>query len=221
MSKQSGLVSQNETFLDQWPIAATIITVSFGTFAAYLTRPEMAVQAGSVLLIGGGAVLIWAFIERRHSYRARTLLAGGVVAICLGIACLGLAKSTALVPGPEDSQSQPLPVAQKAGTPGAAQQPGSVGMTFTNVEPDVAQRLGLDFKDHAGAYVTAVDDGAPAKAAGIRPNDVVREFDRRTVTNRSDLIRFIHDSVPGSTVTGKVWRDREAKEFLIVVGTKP
>ncbi len=48
-----------------------------------------------------------------------------------------------------------------------------------------------------GAYVARVASGSPGEAAGLRPGDIVTEFNMRTVSNAGDLERSIAGLLPG------------------------
>lgn len=60
------------------------------------------------------------------------------------------------------------------------------GMRVQPLSPDLAGKLGLD-RDETGMVVTGVVPGSPAAEAGLRPGDLIKEVERRTVRNREEL----------------------------------
>jgi serine protease Do len=64
---------------------------------------------------------------------------------------------------------------------------GKVGLGLQTLTPDVASSLGLE-RGTRGAVVTDVVKGSPADAAGLKPNDVVVEVDRRPVNSSEETV---------------------------------
>ena len=62
---------------------------------------------------------------------------------------------------------------------GPSDEQGRLGITVTEITPDVARQLGVSSTE--GALVTEVVPGSPADEGGIRPGDVIREFNRNPV----------------------------------------
>jgi serine protease Do len=65
----------------------------------------------------------------------------------------------------------------------------SLGITVQNLTPEMAKGLGL--KKGTGVVVTGVESGSPAADAGIRTGDVIREVNRRPVTDVQDFVQQI------------------------------
>jgi hypothetical protein len=57
-----------------------------------------------------------------------------------------------------------------------------------------------------GAKISYVTIGSPAFMAGVRPGDVIREFDRHTVANASELRQAVAAHHPGDRIEIRVWR---------------
>jgi serine protease Do len=72
---------------------------------------------------------------------------------------------------------------------------------------DLTEQLGDYFGTSQGALVVAVDDGTPAKAAGLKAGDVITKVNGESVRNTNDL-RSKLGSVKGET-TITVMRDRK------------
>ena len=77
-----------------------------------------------------------------------------------------------------------------------------VGVSLNNLDPRVAERLGL--KSAQGALVTEVQPGSPAERAQLEPGMVVVEADRKAVPNAEALAQVIRKAPPGSTVLLRV-----------------
>jgi serine protease Do len=79
------------------------------------------------------------------------------------------------------------------------------GMTIEPLTPDVARELRLP-SGKGGAIVSNVSRSSPAFNAGVAPNDVILEVNRKPVSNVSQVKRALDDAAPGSTVFLVVWR---------------
>ncbi len=72
---------------------------------------------------------------------------------------------------------------------------------------DLTEQLGEYFGTSGGALVTAVDDGTPAKAAGIKAGDVITKINGAVVRDTNDLRRKLADASGDTTIT--LMRDRK------------
>ena len=101
---------------------------------------------------------------------------------------------------------------------------GSVARAYLGVALDreftqpEAHRLGL--VRPVGARVEAVTEGAPAAAAGIRPNDVVLEFDGRPIEDDDHLMSVVGTTEVDRVVTVVIFRDKERIELQIPVARR-
>jgi serine protease Do len=82
---------------------------------------------------------------------------------------------------------------------------GRIGLSMTAVPRDGYQDFGL--KSRAGAVVSQVSPNGPAEKAGIKPGDVVVEFNGRPIANTTDLQKMVSASKPGTSVALKVMRN--------------
>jgi serine protease Do len=82
---------------------------------------------------------------------------------------------------------------------------GRIGLSMTAVPRDGYQDFGL--KSRAGAVVSQVTPNGPAEKAGVKPGDVVTEFNGRPITNTTDLQTMGSASKPGTSVALKVMRN--------------
>ena len=81
---------------------------------------------------------------------------------------------------------------------------GFIGVSVQPVTPDIAAGLGLPAT--AGALVAAVYDGGAAKAAGVRPGDVLLRFGPADIKEPRDLSRAVAGTAPGTNVRVTAWR---------------
>src|SRR5690606_1681159 len=90
-----------------------------------------------------------------------------------------------------------------------------LGIEFTPVERNTARRHGLP--EGVGVLVTAVSEGRPAAAAGVREGDVIVRFGGIEVTDVHELHDRITWSTPGARTTLELVRDGELVGPLEVV----
>ena len=72
---------------------------------------------------------------------------------------------------------------------------------------NLTEQLGEYFGTSQGALVTAVDDGTPAKTAGLKAGDVITKINGETVRDENDLRRKLGAARGETTIT--VMRDRK------------
>ena len=82
---------------------------------------------------------------------------------------------------------------------------GRLGVTIQPLSPELAKSFGLAQQD--GALVSSVAEGSPAAQVGVRPGDVVVEYDGHKVGRTTDLSRMVAATPAGKQVTMKVMRD--------------
>ncbi|MFQ5457333.1 MAG: DegQ family serine endoprotease [Myxococcota bacterium] len=64
-----------------------------------------------------------------------------------------------------------------------------LGLTIREITPDIARQL--ENEDRAGVLVAQVAPGSPAADAGLRPGDVIREVNRKTIKNPDEFARAL------------------------------
>src|SRR5438094_816561 len=82
---------------------------------------------------------------------------------------------------------------------------GYLGVTIQRVTTDLAKSFNLP--DAHGALVTSVAEGGPAKGAGLRPGDVIVEYDGRRLARSDELPRLVGETLLGRDVPLTVVRD--------------
>lgn len=88
-----------------------------------------------------------------------------------------------------------------------------------NEDPELAQSFGLDRP--IGALVVQVYEGTPAAEAGLRPGDLILEFDGQEITRFSDLAPLVGATPPGSEVDLTVVRNGDEITVPLTVGELP
>jgi serine protease Do len=92
---------------------------------------------------------------------------------------------------------------------------GRIGLSMRPVPREDYQDFGL--KSRAGAIVSQVTPGGPAEKAGIKPGDVVTEFNGRPVTTTTDLQKMVAAIKPGTSVGIKVMRNSKEQTLHATV----
>jgi serine protease Do len=82
---------------------------------------------------------------------------------------------------------------------------GRIGVGIDKVPIDGYQDFGL--KSRMGAVVNMVEPGSAADKGGIRPGDVIVEYNGRAVPSTNDLIKMVTATKPGTSVPVKVMRN--------------
>jgi serine protease Do len=100
-----------------------------------------------------------------------------------------------------------------------------VSMNRQPFTPAMAKFFGV--KQGSGVLITQLSDEkgktadtGPAAKAGIKPEDVVIEFDGKKIMNNQDFRLAVADTPPGKKVTIKVVRQGQEKEFEIAVAER-
>lgn len=96
---------------------------------------------------------------------------------------------------------------------------GYLGVVLDELNPQAAMYLGL--KDVAGALIVSVDPHGPAGKGGIKPYDVVTEFNGKKVEGVRDFTNAVADSTIGSSVKLKAIRAAKTKTFEVQVAERP
>ncbi|MCL2877606.1 MAG: trypsin-like peptidase domain-containing protein [Acidobacteria bacterium] len=101
-----------------------------------------------------------------------------------------------------------------------------IGMNNLPFTPALAEHFGV--KQGTGALVTQLLDensklsatAGPAAKAGIKPEDVIVEFDGARIKDNQDLMMAVANTVPGKTAKVKVVRHGEEKVFDVVLAER-
>ncbi len=93
---------------------------------------------------------------------------------------------------------------------------GWLGVRIQQVTDEIADSLGM--KEETGALVAKVNPGEPAAKAGIKPGDVIIEFDGKLVPGVRKLQRIVAETDINRPVRVTVWRDEGEKVLTVTVG---
>lgn len=93
---------------------------------------------------------------------------------------------------------------------------GWLGVAIQEVTRDLAESFGLE--KPMGALVSGVMDDGPAKAAGIKPGDVILEFNGQPVKRSSSLPPLVGRVKSGTKVKVLVQRDGREKTIKVKLG---
>ncbi len=96
---------------------------------------------------------------------------------------------------------------------------GWLGVAIQDATPALARGLGLPVTE--GALVNAVNENSPAKAGGVRDEDVIIAIDGEKVRSGNELTRIVALKKPDSVVTLTVWRGGKQLELKVKLGTRP
>lgn len=93
---------------------------------------------------------------------------------------------------------------------------GWLGVSIQEVSVDLAKSFGMSKPQ--GALVSQVFSGSPADEAGLRPGDVILEFDGNEIEYSYDLPHAVGLISPGSKVDAKIFRERRNRTLDVTVG---
>jgi len=95
---------------------------------------------------------------------------------------------------------------------------GWLGVQIQALTPDLRDSLGLD--GEGGALIAGVIKGDPAEKAGLKPGDVIMEFDGRSVRSDRDLVAVVGNTPVGRKVALKIVRDGKNLTLTVKVAKR-
>jgi serine protease Do len=93
---------------------------------------------------------------------------------------------------------------------------GWLGVRIQSLTDDLAE--GLDIGKTQGALVAEVTPTGPAEKAGLKPRDVITDFDGKPIRDMKDLPRVVADTPIGKKVAVKILREGKPLELSAEVG---
>ncbi|HVT04293.1 MAG TPA: trypsin-like peptidase domain-containing protein [Thermoanaerobaculia bacterium] len=96
---------------------------------------------------------------------------------------------------------------------------GYLGINITDV--DSKKKDGLGLSEMKGAFVEFVVPGGPAEKGGIQPEDVIVQVDNKDVRKTRDLIDYVSDQPPGSSVRITLIRNGQRKNVTARTEERP
>jgi serine protease Do len=96
---------------------------------------------------------------------------------------------------------------------------GWLGVSIQPLTPELARSFGA--KDTKGVLVSDVMPDSPAAKAGLKPGDILLDFDGKTMEQPSDLQRAVGLANPGQDAKVRVWREQAETTLTVKIGESP
>jgi len=93
---------------------------------------------------------------------------------------------------------------------------GWLGVRIQEVTKEIAEVEQLD--SPKGALVASVGDNSPANKAGIKPGDIILEFDGKEVDTMRTLPKIVALTEVGKNVIVKIWRNKKIISKKVLLG---
>ena len=94
---------------------------------------------------------------------------------------------------------------------------GWLGLTIAEVTADKAKELKLPAE--RGVLLTEVEADSPAAKAGLKPNDVVTEYNGERMEGAAQFRRLVRETPAGRSVQLTVWREGRAQSISVQLGS--
>ncbi len=96
---------------------------------------------------------------------------------------------------------------------------GWLGVTIQRLTPDLAKSFNLS--DNSGALVTSVASDSPAMKAGVRPGDVITEYNGQKIGRVEDLPRAVANTAVRATASLTVVREGKPLKLTAMIAQTP
>lgn len=96
---------------------------------------------------------------------------------------------------------------------------GWLGVNIQDMTPELAKSFNL--QEAEGVLVSQVEPQSPAEKAGVRPGDIIREYNGKGTKTREDLSIAVANTKVGVPATLKLVRDGKPMTLTINVGERP
>ena len=93
---------------------------------------------------------------------------------------------------------------------------GWLGVRIQQVTKEIAEVQQLE--EPKGALIAGVSEGSPAEKAGIKPGDVILEFDGKKIKTMRNLPKIVANTEVGKSVNVKIWRNKKLISKKLVLG---
>ena len=91
-----------------------------------------------------------------------------------------------------------------------------VGVRIQQVTKEIAEVQQLD--EPKGALIAGVSEGSPAEKAGVKPGDIVLEFDGKQIKTMRNLPKIVANTKVGKKVDLKIWRNKKLISKKLTLG---
>jgi serine protease Do len=96
---------------------------------------------------------------------------------------------------------------------------GWLGVSIQPLTPELARSFNA--KDTKGVLISDVMPDSPAAKAGLKPGDILVEFEGKKMEAPSDLQRAVGMAQPGQDTKMKIWREQGERAVDIKIGEAP
>jgi len=96
---------------------------------------------------------------------------------------------------------------------------GWLGVSIQPLTSELARSFGS--KDTKGVLISDVMPDSPAGKAGLKPGDILLEFDGKKTEAPGDLQRAVGLAAPGTDIKVKVWREGTERTVDVKIGEAP
>src|SRR5438067_7911355 len=96
---------------------------------------------------------------------------------------------------------------------------GWLGVSIQPLTSELARSFGS--KDTKGVLISDVMPDSPAGKAGLKPGDILLEFDSKKTEAPGDLQRAVGLAAPGADIKVKVWREGSERTVDVKIGEAP
>jgi serine protease Do len=96
---------------------------------------------------------------------------------------------------------------------------GFLGVDIQDLTPELAEYFGL--KNTKGVLIPEVHEGSAAEKAGLKPNDIIVEFNGKTVDSAKELQSCVAMLEPGTSVKIVVLRDGKKETLAAELAKRP
>jgi serine protease Do len=93
---------------------------------------------------------------------------------------------------------------------------GWLGVRIQSVTPDIAESLGLPVAE--GALVASLTPKSPAEEAGLKPGDIITEFNGQKLNAMRQLPRIVAETPIGTEAALKYWRGGKEATAKVKIG---
>ncbi len=91
-------------------------------------------------------------------------------------------------------------------------------MSLAEIDANRAKELKL--KEDYGVEITRVEDGSPAEKAGVKPGDVVLEYNGQRVEGMEQFGRMVRETPPGREVKLTISRDGATQTLTAMLAAR-
>ena len=93
---------------------------------------------------------------------------------------------------------------------------GYLGVRFQPLTSDLAKSFGLD--SEKGALIASVEKDTPAEKAGLKPGDIILEYDGKPINDGNELPRYVAGTPVDKKVKLVIFREKKKQDVYVTVG---